>query len=84
MLGKSPNKTTAPQNQASVPENQATVPGPIFLPPFRPFNDFINNQEWNIPNFSDRNRLNHRIINNLIYYQRNYFALGIQLMFLIG
>jgi hypothetical protein len=84
MLGKLTNKTTTPQNQAPVSASKATVAETIFLPPFRSIDDFINNKEWNIPTFSDLNRLNHRIINNLIYYQRNYFALGIALMFLIG
>jgi len=78
LLGKLTNKTTAPQNQAPVSASKATVAETIFLPPFRSIDDFINNKDWNIPTFSD-----HRIINNLIYYQRNYFALGIELMFLI-
>ncbi len=83
-LGKSPNKTSTLQDQTSVSANKPTVGGLIILPPFRPINDFISKEGWNMPTFSEPARLKHRIINNLIYYQRNYFTLGIQLMLLIG
>ncbi|CAF3382046.1 unnamed protein product [Rotaria socialis] len=52
--------------------------------PFRSVNDFILDATWNAPNFSDLPRLNKRIVNNLIYYQTNYFAFGIALFLLVG
>ena len=54
------------------------------FPPFRSLNDFLLDATWNIPNFSDLPRLNNRIVNNLIYYQTNYFIFGIVLFLLIG
>ncbi len=54
------------------------------IAPFRSMSDFISDATWNIPNFSDIERLNNRIINNLIYYQTNYFVLGIGVMLVMG
>ena len=52
--------------------------------PFRSINDFILDATWNLPNFSDFQRLNNRIVSNLIYYQTNYFIFGIVLFLLVG
>lgn len=40
--------------------------------PYRTMSDFLTDARWNIPDFSNVERLNNRIINNLIYYQTNY------------
>ncbi len=52
--------------------------------PFRSINDFIRDGTWSMPNFSDKDRFNKRIINNLIYYQTNYFILGLAVILLVG
>jgi hypothetical protein len=52
--------------------------------PFRTLNDFLLGAEWNIPNFSDFQKLNNRVVSNLIYYQTNYFVFGIALFLLVG
>ncbi|VDO94492.1 unnamed protein product [Soboliphyme baturini] len=53
------------------------------LTPLRTLDDFIlGSARFQIPPYRDSNRWTNRIINNLLYYQTNYFAL-ILLMFLI-
>ncbi|CAF0992784.1 unnamed protein product [Rotaria sordida] len=52
--------------------------------PLRSLNDFLLDATWNTPNFSDFQRLNNRIVSNLIYYQTNYFVFGIALFLLVG
>ena len=54
------------------------------IAPLRSINDFLLDGLWNIPDFSDNERLNNRVINNLIYYQTNYFVLGIAVILLFG
>ena len=52
--------------------------------PFRSLNDFLLDATWNLPDFSDLPRLNNRIVSNLVYYQTNYFSLGISLFLIFG
>ena len=66
------------------PEKVVEAEEEFRLPPFRPLSDFITQGTWNIPGFSDIERFNHRVVNNLIYYQTNYCALGLAVIFLIG
>ena len=42
--------------------------------PLRPINDVISNaKDYEIPDFGAIERVKNRIINNLLYYQTNYF-----------
>ena len=44
--------------------------------PLRPINDVISNaNEYEIPDFNAIERVQNKIINNLLYYQTNYFLL---------
>jgi hypothetical protein len=64
--------------------DKAALSGDSRVAPFRSINDFFLDGRWNMPNFSDSARLNNRVINNLVYYQANYFILGIVIFLLIG
>lgn len=57
----------------------------IVIPPLRDFDDFFpgKNARFGSPNFNDLPRLNNRIINNLLYYQSNYFVVFLSLLCLI-
>jgi hypothetical protein len=65
-------------------QDQVLVAQEDRIAPFRSINDFITDATWNIPDFSNVERLNNRVINNLIYYQTNYFVLSIPIWFFIG
>jgi len=65
-------------------QDQVSVAQEDRIPPFRSINDFITDATWNMPDFSNVERLNNRVINNLIYYQTNYFVLGIPISLFIG
>lgn len=86
LFSKSSSETSVTQKQPSKSTNTPTAVEPIFLPPFRPLNDFsyYDKTGWNQPDFSDRPRLKNRVINNLIFYQRNYFVLGLQILAFTG
>ena len=60
------------------------VPQKYRIAPFRSINDFILDARWDKPVHNDENRLNNRVINNLLYYQTNYLVLYITVTFLIG
>jgi hypothetical protein len=72
------------QNNVAAFQDEVSTAQEDRIPPFRPMSDFITDATWNIPNFSDIERFNNRVINNLIYYQTNYFVLGTAIMLLIG
>lgn len=50
----------------------------------RSIDDFLTNATWSLPDFSNLDRFNNRVISNLIYYQLNYYISGFIMMFLIG
>ncbi|CAF0779547.1 unnamed protein product [Adineta steineri] len=65
-------------------QDQFSTSQDLRFAPFRSMNDFILDATWNVPNFSDFQKLNNRLVSNLIYYQTNYFVFGIALFLLVG
>lgn len=54
------------------------------LAPIRSLNDFLlESARFQIPNFKDLEKWNNRVVNNLIYYQTNYFILASIIFILI-
>ncbi|KAL4622586.1 PRA1 family protein 2 [Arapaima gigas] len=54
-------------------------------PPLRSLDDFIlGSARFAVPDFRNFERLNNRIINNLLYYQSNYFLSVIIFLALVG
>ena len=53
--------------------------------PLRSLDDFLlNSARFQLPTFNDPAKWSNRIINNLLYYQSNYFVLAILLFLLVG
>ncbi|OQV17634.1 putative PRA1 family protein 2 [Hypsibius exemplaris] len=53
--------------------------------PFRGLQDFIlNSAQFRLPDLQDQARWSNRVVNNLIYYQTNYFAILGVVIALIG
>jgi hypothetical protein len=65
-------------------QDQVSVSQEWRIAQLRSLNDFILDNTWDVPNHSDADRLINRIINNLLYYQTNYFVLSIVITFLVG
>ncbi|XP_027022538.1 PRA1 family protein 2 [Tachysurus fulvidraco] len=54
-------------------------------PPFRSLDDFIfSSARFSVPDVRNLERWNHRIINNLLYYQTNYFASALCFLLIVG
>ncbi|KAG2456239.1 PRA1 family protein 2 [Polypterus senegalus] len=54
-------------------------------PPFRSMDDFIlGSARFAAPDFRDLERWNNRIINNLLYYQSNYFVSALAFLLIVG
>jgi len=58
------------------------VEGPVEVAPLRSREDFINGAQFTVPTLHDRPK--DRMINNLIYYQTNYFPYAIMIFILVG
>ena len=57
----------------------------IEVAPFRPLDDFLlSSARYQVPNFRDANRCVNRIMNNLLYYQSNYFVAAIIIFVIVG
>ncbi|KAI0983069.1 hypothetical protein GJ496_005804 [Pomphorhynchus laevis] len=56
----------------------------IQFPAFRSFNDFLLDARWSMPDFNDLNKINNRVLNNLLYYQTNYFLMGFIMFLCVG
>jgi len=57
----------------------------VELAPLRPLNDFLlEGARFQVPNLNDLERYSNRIINNLLYYQTNYFLSTIFLFLCVG
>lgn len=55
------------------------------LAPLRSLNDFVlDSARFQLPNFGDFEKWGKRVVNNLLYYQTNYFLLGAVLFTLVG
>ncbi|KAM9393546.1 PRA1 family protein 2 [Pholidichthys leucotaenia] len=54
-------------------------------PPLRSLDDFLlGSVRFAVPDVRDLDRWNNRIINNLLYYQSNYFLSGLAFLLLVG
>ncbi|XP_062854676.1 PRA1 family protein 2 [Trichomycterus rosablanca] len=54
-------------------------------PPFRTLDDFIlSSARFSVPDVRNLEKWNNRIINNLLYYQSNYFASVAAFLLLVG
>ncbi|KAL0275882.1 UNVERIFIED_CONTAM: hypothetical protein PYX00_003608 [Menopon gallinae] len=55
------------------------------ISPLRTLDDFIlGSARFQIPNFKDMEKWGNRVVNNLLYYQTNYFVMGIIIFLLVG
>lgn len=58
--------------------------GKIEVPPMRSLDDFImESARFQIPNFGDLEKWNNRVVQNLLYYQTNYFLTYIIILILV-
>ncbi|XP_052418579.1 PRA1 family protein 2 [Carassius gibelio] len=54
-------------------------------PPFRTLDDFLlGSARFSVPDVRNLDRWNNRIINNLLYYQSNYFASSVAFLLIVG
>lgn len=56
----------------------------VTFSPLRTLQDFLTDAQFTAPTFSDRDRMENRMINNLLYYQTNYFLSAIVIFILVG
>ncbi|XP_055351404.1 PRA1 family protein 2-like [Paramacrobiotus metropolitanus] len=56
----------------------------VQFPPFRGLQDFLLDSRFQLPSFNDQSRWANRVLNNLLYYQANYFAVVLLAIALIG
>ncbi|XP_020618683.1 PRA1 family protein 3-like [Orbicella faveolata] len=56
----------------------------VEVAPLRSLQDFITDAQFTAPTLHDRDRMENRMINNLIYYQTNYFLSAIVIFILVG
>ncbi|XP_029199083.2 PRA1 family protein 3-like isoform X1 [Acropora millepora] len=56
----------------------------VALPPMRSLRDFLTDAQFSCSTFNNMDRMNNRIIKNLIYYQSNYILTVIVIFLLVG
>ena len=56
----------------------------VEIAPLRSLQDFITDAQFTAPTSHDRDKMDYRMINNLIYYQTNYFLYAIIIFILVG
>ena len=57
----------------------------IEIAPMRSMDDFLlNSARFQIPNFKDPDKWSNRVIQNLMYYQTNYFLLAVIIFLIVG
>jgi len=56
----------------------------VALPPMRSLRDFLTDAQFSSSTFNNMDRMNNRIIKNLIYYQSNYILTVIVIFLLVG
>ena len=61
------------------------MPENVEVAPVRSIDDFIKDSaRFQVPNLKDPGRVVNRIVNNLLYYQTNYFIIVLVLFALVG
>ncbi|XP_014203921.1 PRA1 family protein 3 [Copidosoma floridanum] len=59
--------------------------GSLELPPLRSLDDFIlESARFQIPNIKDLDKWGNRVVNNLLYYQTNYFFTSVVIFICVG
>ncbi|XP_076847592.1 PRA1 family protein 2 [Brachyhypopomus gauderio] len=54
-------------------------------PPFRSLDDFVfSSARYSLPDVRNLEKWNNRIINNLLYYQTNYFVSAVAFLLIVG
>ena len=57
----------------------------VEVSPLRSLDDFLlESARFQIPNFKDFEKWGNRVVNNLLYYQTNYFLLAVIIFVLVG
>lgn len=57
----------------------------VELPPLRSLDDFIlESARFQIPNVKDLDKWGNRVVQNLLYYQTNYFMMSIIIFLIVG
>ena len=57
----------------------------VELAPLRPIADFLlDAARFQLPQFNDNDKWTNRVLNNLLYYQSNYFLSALLIFLLIG
>ncbi|KAI0233746.1 PRA1 family protein 3 [Lamellibrachia satsuma] len=57
----------------------------VELAPLRPMNDFLlQGARFQVPNFKDTEAWTNRVLNNLLYYQTNYFLTALVTFLVVG
>ena len=55
------------------------------LAPLRSWDDFLSNSaRFQIPNYREPERWTNRVMQNLLYYQTNYFVSAVLIFLLVG
>jgi len=55
------------------------------LPPLRNLDDFLlESARFQIPNIKDLDKWGNRVVNNLLYYQTNYFFMSVVIFLIVG
>ncbi|GLG93082.1 hypothetical protein R5R35_002002 [Gryllus longicercus] len=57
----------------------------VAISPLRSLDDFLlESARFQVPNFKDLEKWGNRVVNNLLYYQTNYFMLAIVIFLIVG
>lgn len=65
--------------------DKQSIEGNLGLPPLRSLNDFIlDSARFQLPNLKDFDKWGNRVVNNLLYYQTNYFFTAVIIFLLVG
>ncbi|XP_015524975.1 PRA1 family protein 3 [Neodiprion lecontei] len=57
----------------------------LVIPPLRGLDDFLlESARFQIPNFKDLDKWGNRVVNNLFYYQTNYFFMSVIIFLIVG
>ena len=57
----------------------------VELAPLRPMNDFLlQGARFQVPNLKDTEAWTNRVLNNLLYYQTNYFLTALITFLIVG
>ncbi len=68
-----------------MPDYKQTKMDNVEFAPLRSLDDFVlGSARFQVPSFKDPERVVNRIINNLLYYQSNYFLSAVVIFLVVG